>query len=158
MSSVSSAATTYCLHTSSLPYSRLSTPVFLIRWVPWLTTTIKLSVKARWLVANLGKLPGSQRNLLVTLAVDPQKDERRWNCFWMTASTHATLPASSSFLLLCQSLFQYYLFIFPVKLTLPTCFMFRVSSHQIWVGLLPINYIYMICSNHGSQIKKRNVP
>lgn len=89
--------TTHCLHTYSLPYSRQNTPVFLIRWVPWHTTAIKLSVKARWLVANLGKPPGSQRILLVTLVVDLQEDERRGHSVWIAASMHTT----TCFIILC---------------------------------------------------------
>lgn len=31
---------------------------FFISWVPWYTTLIRLSVKNRWLLAKMGKLPG----------------------------------------------------------------------------------------------------
>lgn len=98
--------TTHCLHTS-LPHSRQNTPVFLIMWVPWHTTAIKLSVKARWLVANLGKPPGSQRILPVTLVVDLQEDERRRHRrrLWIAACIHTPLPASSASVAICQLLF-----------------------------------------------------
>ncbi len=41
-----------------LVYVQTEYAQFLISWVPWYTTVIRLSVKTRWLVAKMGKSPG----------------------------------------------------------------------------------------------------
>lgn len=47
-----------CLFAFSLLKFHTEYAWFLISWVPWYTTVIRLSVKTRWLVAKMGKSPG----------------------------------------------------------------------------------------------------
>lgn len=108
---------------------------FLMRRVPWHTTAIKLSVKARWLVANLGKPPGSRRILLVTLLVDLQKDERRGYSLWITTSIHTT----TYFIILCDILSVIVLeilFPFPVELKVCLLHVDGCVFHSLGCGAL----------------------